>query len=300
MEITSYPRVWNLDSIFRGGSESGQFLDHLNRLEDLLEELKSQVKALLTSLSMNDVSEVARLVEKLGTIRLYVTQANSFITCLIAENPKNQGAVSLRGKVGQLEAHFEKECSKIMDRLINTSDEVWENILETEELKEYKYVLNEWRENAEENLSKEEQNLLSDLMVDGYHAWGHFYTNLVSSINVKIQLDGVEETLSVGQAINLRSHHDEEIRKQAHDVLESTWKEKEDLFSKIINHIVGFRIQVNKKRGIMSAIEDPLKKNRMKEDTLNTMWKVITKNKRPFANYLRRKAELMGDTGMKA
>ena len=300
METTSYPRVWNLDSIFREGSESGQFLDHLNRLDDLIEELKSQVKALITSLSINDNSEVVRLVEKLGTVRLYLTQANSFITCLIAENPKNQGAMSLRGKVGQLEARFEKELLKIKDILTNTSEKVWKGILETEELQEYKFVLNEWRENAEANLSKAEQNLLSDLMVDGYHAWGHFYTNLVSSINVKILLDGVEETLSVGQAINLRSHHDEEIRIQAHYALESTWKEKEDLFSKIINHIVGFRIQVNKKRGIMNVIEDPLKKNRMKEETLNTMWRVISKNKHPFANYLKRKAEIMGDTGMKA
>ena len=95
METTSYPRVWNLDSIFRGGSESVQLLNHLNQLEDLLEELKSQVKALFTQLSINDDRKVVRLVEKHGTVRMYLTQANSFITCLIAENPKNQGAVSL-------------------------------------------------------------------------------------------------------------------------------------------------------------------------------------------------------------
>lgn len=90
------------------------------------------------------------------------------------------------------------------------------------------------------------------------------------------------------------------MRKEAHYVLESTWKEKEELFSKIINHIAGFRIQVNNKRGIKSVIEDSLKKNRMKEETLNTMWTVISKYKQPFSNYLKRKAEMIGGSSMKA
>ncbi|MEH7515888.1 M3 family metallopeptidase, partial [Gottfriedia acidiceleris] len=99
--------------------------------------------------------------------------------------------------------------------------------------------------------------------------------------------------------INLRSHHNEKVRKEAHYVLESTWKEKEELFSKIINHIVGFRIQVNNKLGIKSGIEEPLKKNRMKEETLNTMW-TVSKYKQPFSNYLKQKAEIIGESSMKA
>jgi pepF/M3 family oligoendopeptidase len=98
----------------------------------------------------------------------------------------------------------------------------------------------------------------------------------------------------------LRSHHNEEVRKESHYVLESTWKEKEELFSKIINHIAGFRIQVNNKRGIKNVIEDSLKKNRMKEETLNTMWTVISKYKQPFSVYLKRKAEMIGGSSMKA
>jgi oligoendopeptidase F len=58
-------------------------------------------------------------------------------------------------------------------------------------------------------------------MVDGYHAWGHFYNDLISSINVNIHINGKEENLSVGQAINLRTHPNEEVRKEAHYVLES-------------------------------------------------------------------------------
>ncbi|XRG80774.1 M3 family oligoendopeptidase [Rossellomorea sp. GAMAL-10_SWC] len=300
MEKTSYSKKWNLDKVFMGGSTSIQFLNHFNRLEAQVHELEGNVKTFITPLSTNEIIRLVHLVENIGNIRLYLTQANSFITCLLAENPKDQDAAVLRGKVAQIESRFEKELSKVKKILRNTKEDVWESILETEELQEYRFILNEWRENAAKNLSEEELNLISDLMIDGYHAWGHFYKDLVSSINLNIQINGKEETLSVGQAINLRSHHNEEVRKEAHYVLESTWKEKEELFSKIINHIVGFRIQVNNKLGIKSEIEEPLKKNRMKEETLNTMWTVISKYKQPFSNYLNKKAEMIGESSMKA
>jgi oligoendopeptidase F len=300
MEKISYPKVWNLDKVFMGGGKSSQFLDHINRLEELIHELEASVNSFIPLSSTNDAIKVVHLLENTGNIRIHLSQANSFITCLLAQNPKDKDAASLRGKIAQKESRYEKELSKVKKIFTYTKEDVWERLLKTEELKEYRFILNEWRENADRNLSEEELNLISDLMVDGYHAWGHFYNDLISSINVNILINGKEENLSVGQVINLRSHPNEEVRKEAHYVLESVWKEKEELFSKIINHITGFRIQVNNKRGIKSIIEDPLKKNRMKEETLNTMWTVVSKYKQPFSNYLKRKAEMIGGSSMKA
>ncbi|MCM3690926.1 M3 family oligoendopeptidase [Neobacillus niacini] len=300
MEKISYPKVWNLDKIFMGGGKSSEFLDHINRLEVLVLELEGSVTSFITPLTTNEVIKVVHLIENIGNIRLYVSQATSFITCLLAQNPKDQDAAILRGKIAQIESRFEKELSKVNMIFTYTKEDVWKSLLETEELEEYRFILNEWRENADKNLSEEELSLISDLMVDGYHAWGQLYHDLVSRINVKILINGKEENLSVGQAINLRSHPNEEVRREAHYVLESIWKEKEEVFSKIINHIAGFRIQVNNQRGIKSVLEDPLKKNRMQEETLHTMWKVISKYKQPFSNYLKRKAEMIGGSSMKA
>ncbi|MCA0985690.1 M3 family oligoendopeptidase [Guptibacillus algicola] len=295
MEKLSYSEVWNLDKVFRGGSKSNQFLVHIEQLETLTHELEGFVNSFTDS-----TNEMVNLVGKMGNMRLNLTQANSFITCLLAQNPKDQDAASLRGIVGQKEARFEKVIAKVKKKLSNIDEGVWSKLLETKELEGYKFILNEWRENADSHLSEGESSLISDLMVDGYHAWGHFYKDLISNINVKIWIDGKEENISVGQAINLRSHHCEEVRKEAHYSLESIWKEKEELFAKVINHIAGFRIKVHNKHGIKNALERPLKKNRMKEETLNTMWSVINTYKQPFSKYLDRKAEMMGDSSMKS
>jgi oligoendopeptidase F len=201
MEKISYPKVWNLDKVFMGGSKSSQLLDHINRLEALVQELESSIKSFITPLSTNEVNKVVYLVENIGNICLYFSQANSFITCLHAENPKDQNAAILRGKVAQKESRFEKELSKVKKILTNTKEDVWESILKIEELQEYRFILNEWRENADKNLSEEELDLISDLMVDGYHAWGHFYNDLVSSINVNIQINGKKKNYQLDKPL---------------------------------------------------------------------------------------------------
>ena len=295
-----YKKIWNLDKIFIGGSKSNQFVGHIKRLEVLIRDLERNVKSFNTPLARNEAANLGNLIEYIGEVRINLSQAKSFITCLLAQNTKDQDAATLRGTLSQLESHFEKELAKVKIRLANTKQEIWESLIETKELEDYRLILNEWRESADNHLSNIEQNLISDLMADGYHAWGHFYNALVSSINVNVQVDGQEKNLSVGQAINLRSHSNEEVRKESHFALESIWEEKEELFAKILNHIAGFRLQVYKKSGVKSVLEVPLKENRMKEETMNAMWSVISKYKKPFSNYLNRKAEMMGDSSMKA
>lgn len=300
MEKTEYQKEWNLDRIFLGGSKSGQFLEHINRLEGLIYELEKCVKSFTTPLAKNEVVNLVQLLKNIGDIRVDLSQANSFITCLLAQNPKDQDAAILRGKVTQIDSLFEKELSKVKNIVKNTKQNVWESLLEYKELEDYRFVLNEWRDNTYKHLSIEEKNLIVDLMADGYHAWGHFYNAQVSSINVNVQVDGEGKNLSVGQSLNLRSHPNEEVRKKSHYSLESIWEEKEELFAKILNHIAGFRLQVYKKSGVKSILEVPLKENRMKEESMNAMWSVISKYKKPFSNYLKRKAEMMGDSSMKA
>lgn len=300
MEKMGYRKNWKLDKIFLGGSKSNQFLDHIKQLEVLVYDFERCVKSFNTPIARNDAANLEKLVIYIGEIRVNLSQANSFITCLLSQNTKDQDAATLRGKVAQIESNFEKELSKVKIILANTKQDIWGFLIETKELEDYRFVLNEWRENTNTHLSDDEQNLISDLMADGYHSWGHFYNALVSSINVNVQVDGKEKNLSVGQAINLRSHPNEKVRKESHNALESLWEEKEELFAKILNHIAGFRLQVQKKSGVKSVLEVPLKDNRMKEETMNAMWSVISKYKKPFSNYLNRKAEMMGNSSMKA
>lgn len=295
-----YEVNWNLDSIFLGGSKSDQFINHLNELEGHIHNIKRLVASFNALTTIGDGANIAELMTKIGETRIHLSQANSFVTCLLSQNPKNHDAVTLRGKIVKLESDFNNELSKVKVVLANTKQERWVSLIEAKEIADYKFILNEWRENTNSHLSDDEQSLIADLMVDGYHSWGHLYNALVSSLKVNIEVDGKEKQLSIGQAINLRSHPDEKVRKEAHQALEAIYEEKEEIFAKILNHIAGFRLQIYQHKKVENILEIPLKENRITEKTINAMWSVVKQYKKPFSNYLGRKAELTGNPSMKA
>lgn len=300
MEETKYLQVWNLDNLFPGGSESSQLSEHIKDLDVKVNKFEDKLNFFNTPRNINESEKVADLLDYIGDIQIYISQANSFITCLLAQNPKDQHAITLKGKITTIHTRFESALKKVKNTLIKTNQYLWVDLLNTDVLANYKFILNEWRKGTKMKLSDEEQDLVSDLMVDGYHAWGQFYNSFMSNIRIKVQINGQQNELSVGQAINLRSHPSEEVRKESHTALENKWRENEELFAKILNHIAGFRLQVYKNCGLNNVIEEPLMKNRMKKETLNAMWSAVNKFKTPFTNYLNQKAKMNGHEKMKS
>ncbi|MGD6780960.1 M3 family oligoendopeptidase [Sutcliffiella horikoshii] len=297
---TKYSQVWNLDKLYPDGSASTQFLDHISHIESKVFSLEEGLNFFNTPKEINHSSKVADLIDNIGCIRINLSQANSYITCLLAQNPQDQNAPTLKGKTSSISARFDAGLKKLQKILVKTDHHLWEDMLDTADLNPYKFILNEWRKKADMHLTDDEESLVSDLMVDGYHAWGQFYHSLIGSIKVNIQVDGERNELSVPQAINLRSHPNEEVRKESYYALEEIWEEKKEQFAKILNHIAGFRLQVYKKRKLENILEEPLMENRINEETLSAMWKVVSKNKQPFIKYLNRKANMYGHTKMKS
>lgn len=300
MKGTKYSQVWNLDNLFPDGSISFQFQEHIKYLETKVCNLEKELSHLNTPKEINESFKVAELIDSIGHIRTNLSQSNSYITCLLAQNTKDQTASILRGKTSAINARFETALKKLQKTLVKTDHQLWEDMLDTEVLSSYKFILSEWRKKAALLLTDDEESLVSDLMVDGYHAWGQFYHSLMGSLKVSVQIDGGKKELSIGQAINLRSHPAEEVRKKSYNTLEKIWKENEEQFAKILNHIAGFRLQVYKKRRLENILEEPLMENRLKEETLNAMWTAVSKNKQPFTKYLNQKAKMNGDTKMKS
>ena len=121
---------------------------------------------------------------------------------------------------------------------------------------------------------------------------------LVGDIKIKIEVDGEEKVLSVGQANNLSSHANADVRKRSFEALEEAWAEKEDFFASALNHLAGFRLAVYKKRGWDSVLKEPLLRNRMSEETLDAMWGAIGASKEPFVELFECKGKMLGTEKM--
>jgi len=283
--------------LFPNGSESTELHEHIQRLEVKLSGMSEKIRDFKTPL---DSIKVKAIINDIDNIRISLSEANSFVTCLLAQNPREQNAMKLKEKTSTMSARFDFVVKNIRKIVGGIDSPLLEELLETENLSEYTFILQEWHKQAKTRLPENEEKLISDLMVNGYHAWSQVYHSLISSIKVSVQIDGETREFSVGQAIHLRSHPDETVRKEAHYALEEVWQEKEVLFAQVLNHLAGFRLQVYKKRGRENVLEEALVQNRMNEGTLHAMWTAISKYKHSFVNYLNQKAKITGDEKMQS
>ncbi|MDT9025820.1 M3 family oligoendopeptidase [Rossellomorea yichunensis] len=287
---TKYNPIWNLDSIFKGGSTSPGLHDHMKQTEAKIMKLEETMKKWTTPLSGSD--QLAGFLDQLREIKQSISQARSYAICLLSENPKDQGAQFYRGETTVHQSKYDSIISDLKRKLAHAEEPIWKRLLDSEDLKEYRFILGEWREEADREPVKE----VSGLMADGYHAWGQFYQSYMSSIKVRVN----GQDFSVGQAINLRSHHDASVRKESHEALVEKWTEHEGQFAQILNHLAGFRLNMYRSVGIEDVLQVPLAQNRMKEETLNSMFSVMERYKKPFTDYLNVKARMNGDAKMKS
>ncbi len=287
---TTYSDVWDLDVFFQGGSESQAFREHLETLKKMKTHFEENAIAFHPPQSGSDADLVWNLIEEAKEVMLYLRQAGAFVSCLEAQNMHDRKADELRGEITSISADFSSVFTKFQQQLSDSSEEVWEELLQHDRLKEITFVLNEWRQKAKDKLSSTEEALIGALSVDGYHGWGQMYDTIVGSMEITHE----GRQLSVGQANNLLSSPDKQTRKEIFEKLEEAWKQNEELFAKTLNHLGGFRLTVYKKRGWEDIMKEPLEYNRMKQETLDAMWGAISKNKAPFVDYLNRKAQLLG------
>lgn len=294
MSTATYPQVWDLDVFFKGGSDSPELRKHLDETKEQLATYAEKLKSFQTPTQASDADLVVKLIEEGSNISQNIRQAGAFISCLEAADMSDVKASALRSEVTELSATYGSNYNAFEQKLSKTEETVWNELLQHETLNEFSFVLNEAREQAKDQLSEEEEALISSLSVDGYHAWGQMYNTIVGEMTVTVNVEGEEKVLSVGQANNLLSHEDAEVRKEVFEKLEAAWKEKESLFARTLNHLAGFRLNVYKKRGWDNVLKEPLDINRMQQKTLDAMWGAITKHKDSFVQYLNQKAKLLG------
>jgi oligoendopeptidase F len=283
-------KVWDLESIFPDGSKSVEFQTFLETLKDDLEGLYSDIEAkkeVSVETMTNWILEVQELAKK-------TRHAGAFLSCLSAQNLKDVKAGQLLGQVRQLGTILEASLTNIDDHLLKMSEDQWQTLLEQDVFIEVTYPITERKMRAKEKLSPREEKLIQKLSVDGYSAWGQLYDTIVGRMKISVEENGEIEELSVGQASNKMNSGNRETRAQVFREWEKAWESEADLCADTLNHLAGFRLQVYAERGWDNVLKEPLEINRMSEETLNVMWKVIGDNKAKFTEFLQRKAEMLG------
>lgn len=290
---TTYEITWDLDVFFKGGSHSEEFQQFLQSLSNQLIQLETTVNEWVIPVNKGDTT-LSELLEQLQEVSQQLREASAFVGCLQAQDMYDKKANELNGSVAVLRATFSTIMTTFQSKLTKIENSLWEELLNQEQLRELQFILNEWRQNAKEKLSEEQEALINALSVDGFHGWGNMYDTIVSTITIPFEEDGKVQNLSAGQAANKFAMPDAKKREKLFVEWEKAWDEKGDLFAETLNHLAGFRLEVYRQRGWHDILKEALTYNRMKKETLDVMWEVIANNKQPFVEYMKRKAKILG------
>lgn len=291
-KLPPLPVTWDLEVIFPGGSESKEFAAFLATLDQDIARYGESVRSRKDGTLSADALQA--LAEGLQSIQSRLIEAESFASCLAAANQKDKKAVTLGSAIRSLAAAFESALTFLDQWLAEVPEEEWQAWMKRDAFRAVAFPLSERRKLAGEKLRPEQEALLNDLAVDGYHGWSELYDTTVSAIEIPYEEDGKTELLSVGQAQNKLYHPVRNVRLRTFAQWERTWEKHADYCAQALNHLGGFRLQMYKHRGWQSVLKEPLEMNRMSEATLAGMWEAIEQNRSFLLDYFRKKADLLG------
>ncbi|TMW72106.1 M3 family oligoendopeptidase [Alteribacter natronophilus] len=290
----THRQVWDLEAIFPGGSESERFQAFLAALEEDITQFQKDLDGKTVPKSEDELFSIVHVLVRAQEISKRVRESGAFVSCLTAQNTKDEDAKLLTGRVKQLSSSYSSVMTSIDELLLGLDENLWSTLTDLNEIKPLVFNLEERRKMAKDKLPGDKEKLIQGLSVDGYHAWGDMYNTIVGRMSIEVEEDGETKQLSVGQAANRMSSKDRETRQLMTGKWEKAWGDEAELFANTLNHLGGFRLQTYKERGWDDFLKEPLDINRMQKQTLEVMWDTIEKNKPVFTKYLRRKAEMLG------
>lgn len=294
-----YSINWDLDSIFPGGS-------HSHKLQQRMSQLDEQIAAYHQSVNVfqpekRNTAELLSVLKWNMEISNGFEECGSFIEALLSADVYDTKAKLLSGDLSKKIPEYQLATTIFSKKLAQIESTNWKQWLADPKLENIAFRLSEIRRDGNKLLSEAEENIFNTLSLDGLNAWSQHYDTIVASITIPfIKEDGTKIELSAGQAFNkMTGDPDANVRATIFEKWEQAWGQKADLFSDTLNHLDGFRLSTQKLHGVDNYLQEPLEYNRLKQETLEMMWTTIQKNKQPFVDYLKRKAQLFGNDKMK-
>ncbi|MEC6747793.1 M3 family oligoendopeptidase [Marinilactibacillus sp. XAAS-LB27] len=291
----SYPINWNMESVFEGESQSQALRDKIESMKKELRSYHEMIENWDADSDHPDYKELTSILsfsEKLGN---GLSESMTYSRGLLSANVKDKLASKLTTELSTLYSEMSNSSTMLTKKFVSMSDSAWSSLLEIEPFKSSAFPLNEQRDQGKSLLAQDVETAISTLANDGFKGWGDLYNTLVASIEVELEdASGTVQKYSAGQAANIMgSAKDPDTRLNMLKKWEEAWSDKAPLFADTLNHLAGFRLENYKLHGTEDFMERPLEYNRLKKETLDTMWDTITKNKPKVVRYLKRKAQLM-------
>lgn len=275
--------TWDL-TVFYDGLEDPKFIQDVEAIDRYMEEVETLSGALAEEYSEDKLVEAIQLLERAST----VLKPLSFLSLSQSADTNDSRYASYMNQIRMKLSPMNVLNVQLSKGLLELSD--FEGFITTNNLDDYRFFLEEAKNEASHNLSEELESILGKLNISGGAAWGRMVSYLSSTLEVEYQ----DEIITLAEVRNLASDPDREVRKAAYEAELAAYEKIKDPVAFALNSI---KLQVNtllSKRGFESALDQALFHSRMEKETLNSMMEEMRNYFPHFRRYFLAKAKYLG------
>jgi oligoendopeptidase F len=289
--MAKYAVTWDLDSLLPH-PDTAQFKQVLERYRSDLEKAAADSET-LQPLSKSSLKVWEGYVPRLSVLLASSEDLHAFIGCQAAGDAENKLFQQIEGQLAALSPLRSQVFTNIEFALQTSTDADYaECMAKSQPLKSIGFFLDECRRSAKFRLPKEQELLSADLAVDGLMAWSRLYDRISGALKIDVMEKGDVVKKSPGQVTF--DSTERTVRQNNYFAASKAWTSIADTCADAMNHIAGARIVKYRRLGVKDQLDLPLRYNRLKRETLETMWRCVSERKKTLLSYFERKAHLIG------
>ncbi len=286
-----YAITWDLESLYPK-PDSPEFKALIDQFKSDLGTLAQQSES-LPSPTKENAKTWGDFLEAVEKLFAFSTDLGAFVGCYSAADSENKAYMQVEAILGATGPQRNQVFTNLELALRELGDvELKEFASGDSRLEKVLFFLEDCRANAQLRLPKDLEMLSAELGVDGIHAWGRLYDRVSGELKIELMEKGELVRKSPGQ-VRL-DVLDRASRENNFFALEKAWKTVTDTCADSLNHIAGTRLARYKRLKTQDHLDAPLRFNRMRRETLETMWNVISNRKQVLLKFFERKAQLLG------
>ena len=289
--ISSFAQTWDLDSIMPH-PQTPEFLAFLDAYENDLRDLAAASQE-LPSVEPANAKPWSDFLTKYQAVTASFSDFWSFVSCHAAADADNKHLQQMESRLAALGPLHSQISTNVEYAVKEVDDANLQAFVQADaKLAEVEFYFRDAQHHAELRLPKDQEQLAAELDVDGIHAWGRLYDRISGGLRVQLMERGELVEKSVGQV-----QYDSplrEVRINNWFAATKSWDTIADTCADAINHIAGTRLTKYRHLGFEDHLVAPCRHNRMRRETLDTMWQVVSERKACLLDYMNAKARAFG------
>jgi oligoendopeptidase F len=272
-----------------------QFKQRLERDIAALQEAAAQAGALRAEA----LPRWERVILAMEDAEARLGHLGAYVECLSAADAANEAYQGEEALLRRQAAELEKVEVDLLQGLKAAAEEDFAALLARQGLAGAEHRLRRLRRRARHTMSRSEEKLAAELGVDGLHAWGRLYNTISGKLEFPMRWpDGRVETLPISRWRALMSHADRAVGRAAFEGGNRAWATVADTCAAAINAIGGYRLTLQRHRGLDHYLDTALEQAQVERQTLEAMYQAIHENIALARRIFRVKARAMKRTGI--